>query len=60
MFVGKNKAGRQADKAGRLTGQAGWQGRRAGWIDVPALTANIIAMVTDRTNIHNDTGGAHH
>jgi hypothetical protein len=72
LAVGTNKASRltrQADKAGwqgRLTRQAdkaGWQGRRArqaGSIDVPMLIANIFSAATNRTSIHNKTGGMYH
>ncbi len=41
------------NKAGGLTRQG------AGLIDVLTLTANIFAMATNTTNIHNKTGNKH-
>jgi hypothetical protein len=34
--------------------------RQLGQVNVSALTANISAAVTDRTIIHNITGGVYH
>ncbi len=47
------KQGGQANKAGKQKRQAGQQGRQVWPINVPALTANIFAAATYRTNIHN-------
>ncbi len=60
-----DQQGRQANKAGGPTRQAGLQGRWADktvglTIGVPALTANIFAAATNRTNIYNKTGGMLH
>jgi len=41
---------------GHTTKQAGQQGKMALSINVPALTANISVVATNRTNIHNKTG----
>ncbi len=49
------KQGRWANNAGGPTRQVGQQGRRAESIDVPALTANIFVVATNRTNIRNKT-----
>jgi hypothetical protein len=46
-------------QAGRVYEQS-TKPRQAGQVNVPALTANIFAAVTDRTSIHNITGGVYH
>jgi hypothetical protein len=33
--------------------------RQMGWVNVPALTTNIFAASTNRTNIHNKTDSMH-
>ncbi len=43
---------------GLKTRQTGQQGRRAESINVPALTADIFTLATNRTNIPNKTGSA--
>jgi hypothetical protein len=48
--------------AGILTtqGRQDWPMRQMGRVSVPALIANIFAVATSRTNIHNKTGSTGH
>ncbi len=46
-------------KAGQII-ERSTKTRQASWVNVPALTANIFAAATNRTNILNKTGGTLH
>jgi hypothetical protein len=59
LVTGTNKAGGTTRQVGWFR-QAGLQGRWVRSIDVPALTANIFAAATNRTNIHKRTGTMRH
>jgi hypothetical protein len=50
--IGKTK------QAGQVKQYA--QASQAGWVNYPALTANIFAVATNRTNIHNKMLGTPH